>query len=199
MICLSKKFLRFLCAEALSRRIGGGIIRRTENFIVKTFILMVTLCFSAELFAREILLATITGNIDTDTSYFEIEVNDINALDTVRFRTVTREGRVSQDSFFPAETVDATGAVLIQRNDRDILRLETVKPFSFETGGEVKLTYLYSGVTNSWKALKVKLVKAGDDFEVRSSKGEKITRFYTKGNWHPIFGLIGIADLVPMP
>lgn len=166
---------------------------------MKTFILMAVLCFSSELFAREILLATITGNVDTDTSYFLAELDDSNALDTVRFRTVTREGRVTQDSHFPAQTVDSTGVVLLERNDRDILRLETVKPFSFQIGGEVKLTYLYSGVTGSWKSLKVKLMKNGDDFEIQNAKGEKITRFFTKGNWHPIFGLIGIAELVPMP
>lgn len=166
---------------------------------MKALILTMILCLSADVFAREIKLATITGNVDTDTSYFSVEVDEAGTLDTVLFRTVTKGGRVTQDSHFPVETVDATGVLLIERNNRDILRLETIKPFSFETGGQVKLNYLYSGVTNSWKTLKVELVKSGDDFEVRTLKGEKATRFFTKGNWHPLLGLIGIADLVPMP
>lgn len=166
---------------------------------MKTFILMAVLCLSTQAFAREILLATITGNVDTDTSLFLAELNDTNALDTVRFKTTTREGRITQDSHFPAQTVDSTGVVLLERNDRDILRLETVKPFSFDNGGEVKLSYLYSGVTGAWKTLKVKLVKNGNDFEIQNQAGVKITRFFTKGNWHPIFGLIGIADLEPRP
>jgi hypothetical protein len=156
------------------------------------------LCLSADLFAREINLATITGNVDTDTSYFMVEITEAGLLDTVRFRTVTKEGRVSQDSHFPVQTVDATGVLLLERNNRDILRLETIKPFSFETGGLVKLSFLYSGVTNSWKSLKIQIVKVGEDFEIRTLKGEKVTRFFTKGNWHPILGLIGIADLVPL-
>lgn len=166
---------------------------------MKTLILTLALCLSADLFAREIQIATVTGNIDTDTSYFLVEIDDAGKLDTVRFKTITRQGRVSQDSHFPVETVDDDGVVLIVRNGRDVLRLETVKPFSFETGGEVKLSYLYSGVSNSWKSLRVKLLKSGEDFEIRTLQGEKVTQFYTKGNWHPIFGLIGISDLVPKP
>jgi hypothetical protein len=156
------------------------------------------LCLSADVFAREITLATITGNVDTDTSYFLIEIDDAGKLDTVHFRTVTKEGRVSQDSHFPVETVDATGVLLLERNNREILRLETVKPFSYENGGQVKLNYLYSGVTNSWKTLKVQLIRAGEDFEIKTLAGEKTNRFYTKGNWSPIFGLIGISELVPI-
>lgn len=166
---------------------------------MKTLILTMILCLSANLYAREINLATITGNIDTDISYFMVEIDDAGFLDTVRFRTVTKEGRVSQDSHFPVETVDSTGVLLLERNNREILRLETIRPFSFETGGLVKLSFLYSGVSNSWKSLKVQLVKSGEDFEIRTLKGEKTTRFFTKGNWHPLLGLIGIADLVPMP
>ncbi len=166
---------------------------------MKTMMLILLFIFSQQLFARELLLATITGNVDTDTSYFRVEVDENNTLDTILFKTVTTEGRVTQDSHFPAETVDATGVVLLERNNRDILRLETVKPFSFENGGEVRLTYLYSGVTNAWKSLRLKLVKKGEDFEIESLKGERIPRFYTKGHWHPIFGLVGISELVPMP
>lgn len=166
---------------------------------MKTLILTMILCLSADLFAREITLATITGNVDTDTSTFTVEVDDAGTLDTVLFKTVTKEGRVTQDSHFPVETVDATGVLLLERNNRDILRLETIKPFSFQTGGQVKLNFLYNGATGSWKTLKVQLVKSGEDFEIRTLKGEKATRFFTKGNFHPILGLIGIADLVPMP
>ncbi len=166
---------------------------------MKTLILTMILCLSADLFAREIQLATITGNVDTDTSYFMVEVTEDSVLDTIRFRTVTKDGRVSQDSHYPVETVDATGVMLIERNNRDVLRLETIKPFSFETGGQVKLSFLYNGATGSWRSTKVQVVKVGEDFEIRTLKGEKTTRFYTKGNFHPILGLIGIADLEPRP
>ncbi len=176
----------------------SGIVREMEDS-VKTLILTMILCLSADLFAREITLATITGNIDTDTSYFIVEIDDAGILDTVRFRTVTKEGRIALDAHFPVETVDATGVLLLERNNRDILRLETIKPFSYETGGQVKLSYLYNGATGAWKALKVHVVKSGEDFEIRTLKGEKATRFFTKGNFHPLLGLIGIADLIPMP
>ncbi len=166
---------------------------------MKTIILTLALCLSADLFAREIKLATITGNVDTDTSLFLIEVDDNGSLDTVRFKTTTREGRITQDSHFPAETVDATGVVLLRRNDRDILKLETVKPFSFANGGQVNLKYLSNGATNSWKSLKVTLVKNGADFEIRTADGKKITKFYVKGNRQPVIGLVGISDLVPQP
>ncbi len=174
-------------------------MRENGGFPVNTLILTMILCLSADLFAREINLATITSNVDTDTSYFMVEIDEDSVLDTVRFRTVTKEGRVSQDSHFPVETVDATGVFLLERNNRDILRLETVKPFSFETGGQVKLNYLYNGATGTWKTLKVQVVKSGEDFEIRTLKGEKATRFFTKGNFHPLLGLLGIAELVPMP
>lgn len=166
---------------------------------MKTLILTLTLCLSADLFAREIKLATITGNVDTDTSIFSIEVDDQGTLDTVLFKTTTKEGKVTQDSHFPAETVDATGVVLLERSNRDILRLETVKPFSFANGGTVNLKYLSNGATNSWKSLKVTLIKNGADFEIRAADGKKITRFFVKGNRQPVIGIVGISDLVPQP
>lgn len=166
---------------------------------MKTIILTLALCLSADLFAREIKLATITGNVDTDTSLFLVEVDEQGTLDTVRFKTTTREGRISQDNHFPAETVDATGVVLLERKERDILKLETVKPFSFENGGTVKLNYLFNGATGSWKTLKVLLKKNGPDFEINTLDGKKVTKFFVKGNFNPILGLVGIADLVPQP
>lgn len=166
---------------------------------MKTLILTLALCLSADLFAREIKLATITGNIDTDTSTFLVEVDDNGKLHTVRFKTVTKEGRITQDNSFAAETVIDEGVVLLRRNDRNVLKLETETPFKLESGGIVKLSYLFNGATGSWKVLRVALVKPSDDFEILTLRGEKVTRFFTKGNWHPIFGLIGIADLVPQP
>ena len=166
---------------------------------MKTLILTLALCLSADLFAREILLATITGNTDTDTSTFKVEVEDSGKLHTVLFRTTTREGRITQDNAFPSETVVSDGVVLLRRNDRNILKLDVEQPFSLENGGVVKLSFLYNGATGSWKNLKVSLVKNGPDFEIHTLKGEKVTRFYTKGNYHPILGLIGIADLIPQP
>ncbi len=166
---------------------------------MKTFLLTALLFLSADIFAREIKLATITGNADTDTSVFLVELNAKGHLDTIRFTTTTREGRITQDSHFPAETVDATGVVLLERDGRKILKLETVKPFSFENGGTVKLNHLYSGVTNTWKSVNVLLVKSGEDFEIRTLDGKKITKFFVKGNFHRIFGLIGISTLVPQP
>ncbi|MES2526273.1 MAG: hypothetical protein V4598_04275 [Bdellovibrionota bacterium] len=166
---------------------------------MKTLILTLALCLSADLFAREIKLATITGNIDTDTSTFSVEIDDSGKLHTVLFRTVTKEGRVTQDSRFAAETVVDEGVVLLERDGRKVLKLQTEAPFSLENGGIVKMNYLYSGVSGSWKTLKVSLAKPEGEFQIMNLKGEKVTRFFTKGNWHPIFGLIGIADLVPQP
>ncbi len=166
---------------------------------MKSLILTLALCLSADLFAREIKLATITGNIDTDTSTFSVELDDSGKLHTVLFRTVTKEGRVTQDSSFAAETVIDEGVVLLVRDGRKILKLETEKPFSLDKGGIVKMNYLYNGATGSWKTLRVALVKPSEDFQILTLKGEVVTRFFTKGNWHPILGLIGIADLVPQP
>lgn len=166
---------------------------------MKTLLLSFALSLSADLFAREIQLATITGNIDNDTSTFFAEVDDSGKLHSVRFKTVTREGRITQDDSFPSETVVDEGVVLLQRSGRNVLKLGTEAPFSLEDGGVVKLSYLYNGATGSWKTLKVSLVKPNGEFQIMNFKGEKVTRFFTKGNWHPIFGLIGIADLLALP
>jgi hypothetical protein len=165
---------------------------------VKTIILTLALCFSTALFAREVKLATITGNVDTDTSYFLVEVTDSGDLDSVRYQTVTKEGRVSLDSVFPVQTVMAEGVYLLQRNGRNVLRLETDKTFSISNGGVVKMRYLYSGVTNTWRTLTVKMLKGADDWEIRTMKDEKVNKFFTKGNFNPVLGVIGIADLVPI-
>lgn len=159
--------------------------------ILGLFLLVV---FPLSAMALETKLVSITSDIDHDTTVFYIETHDDGTLDSMRFVTSDRVGRISSDESHPVEQVIQDGGVVVmERDGRQIVRLK-VADFTAAEGGEVKVDYLYSGVSNTRRFLRLNLKKDAP-FSLLTPDGTVVTKLKVLGNWSNFFGLIGIRDI----
>lgn len=158
-------------------------------------IFAIALClFVLPLFAIEFKVVTITSNIDRDSSEFFLEIVEDGSIDGMRVVTKNSRGVVTQDRNVTVEEVIDSGFVLLRESGRDAVILK-VKDFDRDNGGEVIVDYLYSGVNNSRRNLKLGIKKTDADFFLHDKTGAKVEKLKVYGNWAPFLGLIGIADI----
>lgn len=158
----------------------------------KLIALLLLVSFSS--FAQETKVVTITSDIDRDSTVFYVITNPDGSIDGMRFVTTEGNGRVSTDETHPVERVMADGLVLFRQGNYEAVRLK-LESFTPAAGGIVKIDYLYSGVSNSRRALRMNLVKGASAFNLRSSQGTEVIRLRVLGNWNPILGLVGIREI----
>jgi hypothetical protein len=134
---------------------------------------------AGSLHAAEIRLAVITSEFDKNvTDYYAV--------------TTMPNGGIFEDVTLPAERVMKEGAVLVERDGRQVVRLE-VENFSLSTGGTLKLNYLFSGVTGA-RHVKRLAVKLQDQF--RLFEGDKqINRLFLEANYSRVFGIVGVRSI----
>lgn len=148
---------------------------------------------SLVVFAGEHKIVTISSNIDKDVTDFYLETLEDGSLDGMRFVTRDARGQVTQDNHATIEEVVDSGVVLFREGNREAVRLK-VANFSAEAGGDVIVDYLYSGVTNSRKFLRLGIKKTDGDFFLHQA-GKPVNTMKVFGNWSPILGLIGISEI----
>jgi hypothetical protein len=144
--------------------------------------------------AEDVKLAVITSEFDQNVTEFYLETDDQNQIHSMRYITTMPNGGIAEDVSLTADKVLNEGAVIVERDGRQIVRL-SVDYFSLETGGSFKLSYLYNGITNSWqsKSLQVKLV--GGQFSLLEMNNNKANRLYVKKHHSKIFGVIGVKEI----
>ena len=143
--------------------------------------------------AVEQKIATITSNIDTNTGRFYLITDERGDADSLRYTITTAFGRMLEDDTYPWERV-RDGVVLILREGREVVRLYLDQNFSPETGGGVRINYLYSGLTGVRNNLNLTLSRQGDIWRLVQGTKE-VNRMLIKGNWHVLFGLVGSATI----
>lgn len=150
--------------------------------------------FVLPLFATELKVVTINSNIDRDVTEFFLDIVEDGSLDGMRFVTKNGRGVVTQDRHATVEEVVDSGIVLFHENGRDAVILR-VKNFDRDNGGEVIVDYLYSGINNSRRQLKLGIKKTDGDFFLHDTNSNKVDKLKVYGNWAPILGLIGISSI----
>lgn len=158
--------------------------------------LIALLVLSFPLMARESLMATITSDIDRNTTYFLMETDDAHSIHSIRIKSLTPQGQVFEDFSYSMEQVLDGEVVLHERKGHKAVKLRVEKNFSPEIGGSVFIDYLYSGVTGNRMKLELYLRKEGNSFHLFSKPELKsVNRFYFLGNRHPILGVIGVRKV----
>jgi hypothetical protein len=163
-----------------------------KNFIVLFLIL------SCSAFATETKIVTITSDVDRDSTVFYLISNPDGSIDGMRFITTNVFGRVETDETHPVERVMAEGMVLFRQGNYEAVRLKLEK-FNPMNGGDLKIDYLFSGVSNTRRALRLVLVKTDNGFTLRNAQATEVLRLRVLGNWNPILGLVGIREIVVNP
>lgn len=162
---------------------------------MKSFILFFLL-FSLTAQAREIKMATIKSDVDRNTTEFLMEVDEQDTIHSIRIKTTTQSGSIFEDFTVSSEEVLRSGAVLHQQRGYQAVRLEVDKSFNIGQGGGIILDYLVSGVSGYRMKMTLRLIKQGADFVLQTNGGAPVNHFFFKGNRHPVFGVIGVREIV---
>jgi hypothetical protein len=151
---------------------------------------------SFPLLARESLMATITSDIDRNTTFFHMETDDAHSIHSIRIKSVTPHGQVFEDFSYTTEQVLDGEVILHERNGYKAVKLRVDKKFSPSQGGIVIIDYLFSGVTGSRLNLELFLRKEENSFRLLSKPDLRpINHFHFLANRHPILGIIGVRKV----
>lgn len=161
---------------------------------MKSLVISFFLALTFNVHAEVIKLAVITSEFDKNVTDFYLETDDQNKIHGMRYITTMPNGGIFEDVSLPAETVMNEGAVIVVRNGREAVKL-FVEDFSLITGGTIKLSYLYSGVTNSWYVKRLKLNLVENNFKLFDLGNNRTNKLFMKINWNRIFGAVGIREI----
>ena len=159
---------------------------------MKSFFFTVLITLSSNIFAEEIRLAVITSEFDENVTGYYLITDDQGHVDSMRYVTIMPSGAIFEDVTLPAEIVIKDGAVMVERNGHQAVRLE-VENFSLTTGGTIKLNYLFSGLTGL-RLIKRLTLKIQDRFRLYDSDKE-VNRLFLEANFSRFFGIIGVRGI----
>jgi hypothetical protein len=144
--------------------------------------------------AKVVRMAVITSEFDKNYSEYFLESDDrTNKLLTVRFVTTMPNGAIFEDVTLNAEQIIAEGAVLVERNGYEVVKLE-LENFDPLKGGTFKLNHLYNGITGSRQVKRFVLNLVGSEF-LLFDNGKRTNRMYLEANDHRVFGVIGVRAI----
>jgi hypothetical protein len=160
----------------------------------KSFLLLTVLglfTFTSNVQAREQFLVKTTVEGDSNTLNLSLILDD-ETSDVKAFRLDELSGsKVLDSDVFDVE--GPTDFVLYTEEDRDVINLISDN-FANHQGGDVKLDYLYNGITGSRGALHLDLSRNGDTWEL-TSKGKKVSKLHIVKNKKFLVGVIGIKNI----
>ncbi|HXH30638.1 MAG TPA: hypothetical protein VNJ01_07480 [Bacteriovoracaceae bacterium] len=162
---------------------------------MKSFFVLLTFLMTLSATAAEYKLAVITSEFDNDTTDFFLETNDAGEMHSIRYVSTSPSGQITEDNSIPAETVLREGGVLAHRQGRDVVKLFVEPGFNIKVGGDVRLTYLQSGVSNNWRFIPLKVTKEGEGFKLTDAENSLVNRLFMLVNRSRLFGIIGIKEI----
>jgi hypothetical protein len=160
---------------------------------MKLISLFAAILFSAQLMAEEVKMAVITSEFDQDVTDYYLDLNENNEITSMRYITVMPNGGIYEDISIPAEKVINEGAVIVERDGRQVVRLK-VENFNVSQGGTIHLSYLYNGVSGTRQTKTLVLERVGDRFVLKDSSKE-INRMHLKANRVRLIGVVGVREI----
>ncbi len=149
---------------------------------------------SCGVFAAEYRLAKIQSNVDKNITEFFYDETAEGGIHSLRFVVTKPGGQVQSDDSFPIETVQAEGITLVM-SGRPVLKV-FVEKFIPAEGGGIKLDYLYNGLSGTRRVQRLFIKKSAERFWLFNLEELKVNSFLVKGNYSPLFGLIGIREIL---
>ncbi len=160
-----------------------------KTLVTAFFILVSTLAQG-----KVVRMAVITSEFDKNYSEYFLETDDrTNELLTVRYVTTMPNGGIFEDVSLSAQQIISQGAVLVERNGYQVVRLE-LENFDVLKGGTFKLNHLYNGITGSRQVKRLVLNLVGDEFHLFDN-GKRCNRMYLEANDHRVFGFVGVRSI----
>ncbi len=165
---------------------------------MKWFICLGLALFSSATFAKIEQLTTITSDVDKETSTLSIDIDDDSKeITKMILVTKTATGAEKEVREFDYQDVMTKGVVLLNKENRDVVTLRPAnKSFNFIHAGTMRVIYLYSGINNSTREVKINLVPManGGSFHLTTENGTKTNKMFVKAN-HALGKVIGIKEI----
>lgn len=164
---------------------------------MKWLSLILLASLSIHVSAREFKVAEIVSDLDTNVTDFLMELNQDESIHSIRIIRRSPGGQILEDHSFSALQVLQNGAVLYEREGREIIRLSVATNFSLEKGGEARLHYLYNGIRGTWSQMKLKLLHLSGRFALFTDNGDEINHFLVRAHRRPVVGVVGVREIIP--
>lgn len=165
---------------------------------MKWFICAGLVMFSTTTFAGRQLLTIISSDVDKTTNHLSIDVDDVSKeITKMILQGRNASGAETSLREFDYDEVMRNGVVLLERDGRDIV---TLKPsnvlFDFVSAGSMRVIYLYSGISNATREVKMNLVPSANpgSFRLTTADGKPTNRMFVKGN-RALGQVIGIKEI----
>ncbi|MBT4790832.1 MAG: hypothetical protein HON90_04625 [Halobacteriovoraceae bacterium] len=162
---------------------------------MKIIIGFVLFLMATQLMAKEITVATVKSNIDTDIIQIIVETEAQNELKTLYTDTYKK------GVFFERKAHDLTnisdGFVLYNKEGRDVVTLKS-RDFATYAGGTVEIRYLYNGISGTYRSKSFIIEQEQDSWHISDIQGNIFTNFFFKAKrvWRKI---VGVKDIVFTP
>jgi hypothetical protein len=160
----------------------------------KIFILL-TLVMSFNGFALDHTMMLITNEEDSEIVKFVLETDSDNAeIQAMRKITLNKNHKVIDLEIFHVRDVMRDGAVMSEGSGRKVVILRTKSGFNITNGGNIRLDYLYNGITGKRKDFNMVLKRVGNTWKnFKGSKAFKQLHFVT--NKKAFIGAIGVKEI----
>ncbi len=161
--------------------------------IYRLLVLIFIATFSVNSMAALTKLVTATNEEDSDDIVISLITDAQSDITGLNLKVIARSGSVRTNKNFDADEVHE-GFDLMEKEGRKIVRLLSTN-FSGHQGGEVKLDYLYNGITGTRGELLLDLSRNGDKWRL-SHKGAKTSKLHFVSNKKMLVGTIGVKKVI---
>ncbi len=150
--------------------------------------LFATLLLATSLSAKEIVLSTVTSDIDSDIIKIVVDVDQHNELISL-YSDTYKNNIFYQRRAYKFDDI-AGGFVIYHASNRDVVTLSS-DDFATYAGGRITMTYLYSGLSNEYRSTRFDIVQDENTWYITDTNNRAITSFYFKAKkiWGKLVGI----------
>ncbi len=162
------------------------LIRSLQVFAVSSFM-------SLSLMAKELRLATITSDMDSNSAVLIYDLNEVTGSIDHFYQETYENGKFATREELKIDGLTNGGIILLKKDKYNIVRIWSDN-FDREQGGVLYLDTLYSALSGERREYEMDVVKGGEGLVLLNSKKEfDKMKFVAKRS--KVFGVIGIEKI----
>jgi hypothetical protein len=164
------------------------MIQFIRLFSISTFVLT-----SINVFAASQHLVSVTNEEDSELLKLSLVIDGNSDITEFKKSTYSKRKQLIKEEIFKVHNA-ASGIVIYKKKKREIVKLIS-KNFSRHQGGNLDMSYLYSGISGSRNVFKLDLRRDGDKWGIFAN-GRKAQILHFVSNKKAFIGTIGIKKVV---
>ena len=161
------------------------------NTLFKLSFMTILLSLVSAAYGESQILTKITVSGESYTLNLILEVDDKKDIKEFKLIEYNKGKEVAITAYKTEGTKD--GIVLMKMSGRDVVKLQSDN-FTEYQGGEIKLDFLYSGITGKRKKMIMDLSRDGDEW-LLTVDGEAANKLHFVKNKKALIGVIGVKRI----